>query len=169
LRKKYSELKGWYLNDQVIKVYQIYQTVLKNLSSKVHILGRCSQCHIEFITTQSNQGRNDLRCPFGCRQIHKKNESNKRSTAYYKTPEGKNKKKVQNNKRKKNVTCSEENESLSPSLSTTVLYIQLVLTAIYKKSLSILAINKLVEMVRIELRQHGLEKIIKSIIVTGYE
>ena len=34
-------------------------------------------------------GRIDLRCPFGCRTHHRKQRSNQRSAAYYRTPSGK--------------------------------------------------------------------------------
>jgi hypothetical protein len=40
-----------------------------------------------------------LRCPFGCRQHHRKQRSNQRSTAYYQTDSGKRKKKRLNAKR----------------------------------------------------------------------
>jgi hypothetical protein len=40
-----------------------------------------------------------LRCPFGCREAHRKRRSTERSVAYYATAEGKAKKKMQNGKR----------------------------------------------------------------------
>jgi hypothetical protein len=40
-----------------------------------------------------------LRCPFGCREAHRKRRSTERSVAYYTTVEGKVKKKMQNGKR----------------------------------------------------------------------
>jgi hypothetical protein len=40
-----------------------------------------------------------LRCPFGCREAHRKQRSTERSVAYYTTAEGKAKKKIQNGKR----------------------------------------------------------------------
>jgi hypothetical protein len=40
-----------------------------------------------------------LRCPFGCREAHRKQRSTERSVAYYATAEGKAKKKMQNGKR----------------------------------------------------------------------
>jgi len=44
-------------------------------------------------------GRQDLRCPFGCRLAHRRQCSNERSVAYYRTAEGQQKKKLQNGKR----------------------------------------------------------------------
>jgi len=44
-----------------------------------------------------------LRCPFGCREAHRRQRSNERSVEYYRTPEGKIKKKALNaNRYKKN-------------------------------------------------------------------
>jgi hypothetical protein len=49
-----------------------------------------------------------LRCPFGCRQHHRKQRSNQRSTAYYQTAEGKVKKEIQNAKRKQKAARGEQ-------------------------------------------------------------
>jgi len=40
-----------------------------------------------------------LRCPFGCREAHRKQRSTERSVASYTTEEGKAKKRIQNGKR----------------------------------------------------------------------
>lgn len=40
-----------------------------------------------------------MRCPFGCREAHRKQRSSERSATYYTTAEGKAKKKMQNGKR----------------------------------------------------------------------
>lgn len=74
------------------------------LVAKPHLRGRltrCCECGIFFPTHPRNRGRNDLRCPFGCRQAHRKRCSTQRSVEYYRTPEGKVKKRMQNNKRKR--------------------------------------------------------------------
>jgi len=41
-----------------------------------------------------------LRCPFGCREAHREQRSTRRSVAYYRTKEGKAKKRTQNGKRR---------------------------------------------------------------------
>ena len=51
------------------------------------------------MTHPRNAGGSDLRCPFGCREVHRKQRSTERSVAYYATAEGKMKKKTQNGKR----------------------------------------------------------------------
>jgi hypothetical protein len=42
-----------------------------------------------------------MRCPFGCRQANRKQSSTRRSVAYYRTPEGKLKKSIQNGRRRR--------------------------------------------------------------------
>lgn len=42
-----------------------------------------------------------MRCPFGCRRAHQNRCSTQRSVEYYRTAEGKVKKRQQNNKRKR--------------------------------------------------------------------
>jgi hypothetical protein len=72
------------------------------LKDKPHLrkcLSRCRHCHIFFFTHPRNAGRTDLGCPFGCRQVHRRKSAIKRSTEYYKTPEGKEKKQQLNARR----------------------------------------------------------------------
>jgi hypothetical protein len=47
-----------------------------------------------------------LRCPFGCRQHHRQQQSNRRSTAFYQTEEGKAKKSELNQRR--SLACQAE-------------------------------------------------------------
>ena len=63
-------------------------------------LKRCKHCHIFFLTHPRNADREDLRCPFGCKEAHRKRCSTQRSVAYYDTKGGKFKKSVQNGKRR---------------------------------------------------------------------
>lgn len=62
-------------------------------------LCRCKNCRIFFICCDSNRGRNDIGCPFGCALESRKKKAQKRSSEYYKTEEGKGKKKQLNKKR----------------------------------------------------------------------
>lgn len=66
----------------------------------------CKQCGIRFLTHPRNAGRRDLRCPFGCRQRHRRARSCQRSSAYYRTPEGRRKKKLLNARRQRKAACS---------------------------------------------------------------
>lgn len=63
-------------------------------------LRRCVHCRIFFLTHPRNAGRRDLRCPFGCQQAHRKRRSTERSVEYYGSEVGKQKKKLQNGKRR---------------------------------------------------------------------
>jgi hypothetical protein len=59
----------------------------------------CAECGIRFLTHPRNAGRQNLRCPFGCRQHHRRQRSCQRSTAYYRTATGRVKKKWLNARR----------------------------------------------------------------------
>lgn len=72
------------------------------LRAKPHLrvgLTRCRQCGIFFLTHPRNAGRHDLRCPFGCREAHRRQASARRSAAYYCDPKGKRKKRDLNQRR----------------------------------------------------------------------
>lgn len=72
------------------------------LRAKRHLracLTRCRHCRIFFLTHPRNTRRRDLRCPFGCREAHRKQASAQRSAAYYRQPKGKRKKSDLNQRR----------------------------------------------------------------------
>ena len=79
--------------------YVVLRSVLRSRPDLRRCLSRCRHCRIFFLTHPCNAGRRDLRCPFGCREAHRKRRSTERSVAYYATAEGKAKKKMQNGKR----------------------------------------------------------------------
>ena len=96
--KKYR----WFVNEY----YQTLRIVLKATPEAHRILTRCAYCGIYFLTASSNRGRKDIRCPFGCREKHKKEASKYRSTAYYQTRQGQIKRQIQNAKRYRKITES---------------------------------------------------------------
>lgn len=63
------------------------------------IILHCSKCGILFLSSKSNQGRNDIFCSFGCRDIHKREKAKARSKRYYATEKGKERKRQLNRKR----------------------------------------------------------------------
>ena len=65
----------------------------------------CADCGLRFLTHPRNRGRQDLRCPFGCRAHHRRECSRQRSVAYYRTATGKQKKK-RLNARRSELPCS---------------------------------------------------------------
>lgn len=59
----------------------------------------CCQCGIRFFTHPRNARRADLRCPFGCRQHHRRQLANARSRKYSRTARGARNKKLLNGRR----------------------------------------------------------------------
>ena len=87
------------------------------LNARPHLrrlLCHCRHCGIGFITDPRNAGREDMGCPFGCRQAHRKRESTRRSVEYYRTPEGKIKKRAINNSRRPRPETSAEDPQPQP-------------------------------------------------------
>jgi hypothetical protein len=84
----------------VLQYYYVLRSVLLASPHLRQCLTRCKHCRIFFLTHPRNAGRSDLMCPFGCRQAHRKECSTKRSTEYYRTNEGKAKKKALNEQRR---------------------------------------------------------------------
>jgi len=83
----------------VLECYVLLRSVLR---AKPHLracLTRCRHCGIFFLTHPRNAGRQDLGCPFGCREAHRKQASAQRSAAYYRDPKGKRKKRDLNQRR----------------------------------------------------------------------
>jgi len=85
----------------------VLRSVLRSHPHLRRCLKRCKHCRIFFITHPRNidpkrlRCRKDLRCPFGCREAHRKLCSTQRSVAYYHTKGGKFKKNIQNGERRR--------------------------------------------------------------------
>jgi hypothetical protein len=96
---------GWYrqagIRSLVLQYYFVLRSVLRAKPFLQGCLTRCRHCRIFFLTHPCNAGRKDLRCPFGCSEEHRRRHSSKRSVEYYRTDEGKLKKKIQNGRRGK--------------------------------------------------------------------
>ena len=78
----------------------------------------CADCGIRFLTHPCNAGRRNLRCPFGCRQHHRRECSCQRSTAYYRTAAGKTKKKRLNGRRQGRQAAQPQATSPHPQAGT---------------------------------------------------
>ena len=96
--------------------YVVLRSVLRSRPDLRRCLSRCRHCRIFFLTHPRNAGRGDLRCPFGCREAHRKQRSTERSVAYYTTAEGKAKKKMQNGKRAQGGVRADANPPVTRSL-----------------------------------------------------
>lgn len=85
----------------VLAYYVVLRSVLRLKPWLRKCLARCRHCGIYFLTDPRNAGRQNLGCPFGCRQAHRRRQSTRRSVAYYREPEGKAKKRDLNARRRK--------------------------------------------------------------------
>jgi hypothetical protein len=85
----------------VLSYYVVLRSVLRLKPWLRKCLARCRHCGIFFVTDVRNAGRQDLGCPFGCRQAHRRSQSTRRSVAYYREPEGQEKKRQLNARRRK--------------------------------------------------------------------
>lgn len=103
IREYFQFGPGWYrqsgVRGLVLQYYFLLRSVLRAKPRLVGCLTRCRHCRIFFLTHPCNAGRQDLGCPFGCQEANRKRRSQQRSVEYYRTPEGKFKKKLQNGKR----------------------------------------------------------------------
>ncbi len=104
----------WYrsgeVRDLALEYYFVLRSVLRTHPELRQYRTRCRHCRIFFITDPRNVGRSDLRCPFGCREAHRKQCSTQRSVSYYQDDCGKIKKKIQNRKRKSRVIEPDEED-----------------------------------------------------------
>lgn len=124
----------------VKEYYQTLRIVLKATPKNHRELTRCAHCGIYFLTAPSNRGRKDIRCPFGCREQHKKEASKYRSTAYYQTDDGKIKRQIQNAKRYKNVkdpdSALKKKEQLSKEKGSFIGYLRFIISLMEGKYIS---------------------------------
>jgi hypothetical protein len=73
----------------------------------------CCHCGIGFLTHPRNARRRNLRCPFGCRDHHRRQSSRQRCAAYYQTAVGQVKKKRLNARRgsvSRSASCQPQEE-----------------------------------------------------------
>ena len=92
----------------MLEYYWVLRSVVRERPEVRRCLCRCRHCRIFFITDPRNAERQDLGCPFGCREAYRKQESTRRSVAYYREPEGKLKKQQLNGKRSRVAVAGRE-------------------------------------------------------------
>ena len=83
----------------VAQYYWAVRSILRDKPQLRKCLTRCRHCGILFFTHPRNAGRDDLGCPFGCRQAHRKQSAKQRSLEFYSSDAGKIKKKYLNERR----------------------------------------------------------------------
>ena len=99
-----------------------------------------------------------MRCPFGCRQAHRKRRSTQRSVAYYKTAEGKAKKQMQNGKRARGRGRADAHPSAPAALEFTtgmVSYVAMVASLIEGRRVSG---AEMFQMLLRAMRQHSMAR-----------
>lgn len=87
----------------MLSYYVVLRSVVRLKPWLRKCLERCRHCGIFFLTDARNAGRQDLGCPFGCRQAHRRMQSTRRSVDYYRHPSGKDKKRDLNARRRKSL------------------------------------------------------------------
>jgi hypothetical protein len=75
----------------VLEYYVVLDSILRDKPEVRHLLAWCRHCGIPFIRDPRNAGREDLGCPFGCADLHRRRDSNERSARYNSSPVGKRK------------------------------------------------------------------------------
>jgi hypothetical protein len=147
----------------VARYYWAIRFVIKQQPELKRCLTRCRHCQILFFTHPRNAGRNDLRCPFGCRQAHHRQKSTERSVSYYRSKEGKKKKIALNQRRNqiKDIPASIGDRALGIKIEAdqaVFSHIQVVISLIegYQVSLEIIKslVAKLLRQQRIDLRKN---------------
>lgn len=118
-------------------------------------LTRCRHCGLFFITDPRNAGRRDLHCPFGCREAHRRRESLKRSTEYYRSDVGRIKKRIQNDKRRLPREAEVLAEGVLSYAPWLIAYLKVLLSLIEGRRVGRVEI---VELVKRVLRQHSMAR-----------
>jgi hypothetical protein len=144
----------------VVQYYLLLRSIIKEKSHLRKCLKRCRHCRILFFTHPRNAGRNNLGCPFGCREEHRRVESIKRSIEYYQSSEGKKKKRYLNGRRTAPVEEEIEDETVNDNRETevapsTLLHIQLATSLIEGRSVGLKEVMVMVDRI---LRQHSIGK-----------
>jgi hypothetical protein len=103
LAEVYSFREDWHQGvcaSPLIRQYQVaLDAALKRRPDLHGCAVACCHCGIRFLTHPRNAGRENLRCPFGCRQHHRRERANERSRRHSQSDSAKRKKKRLNGKR----------------------------------------------------------------------
>jgi hypothetical protein len=106
IREHFQFCPDWYrfslpIRQLVGQYYVVVRSLLRQKPRLRAYLCRCRHCRIFFLTHPRNAGRRDLACPFGCRQALRRQNSTRRSVEYYRSDEGKGKKRMHNQRRQR--------------------------------------------------------------------
>jgi hypothetical protein len=134
----------------------LLRSVLRIRPGLRRCLTRCRHCRIFFLTDPRNAGRRDLGCPFGCREVHRRHQSSRRSSAYYREEPGKLKKRLLNARRRKirspvTVTDAPAPAEPLPWPRGILLYVRLLVRLIEGR---LVTLEEVLEMLKRAVRQH---------------
>ena len=99
----FSFSEDWHKQERarpLVRQYQIaLDAVLEARPELTDCAVECKHCGIRFFTHPRNAGREDLRCPFGCRKHHRRKLGRERSRRCSQKAEAKEKKQAHNKRR----------------------------------------------------------------------
>jgi hypothetical protein len=133
--------------------------VIRTNPPLVCCLKRCRHCRIFFLTHPCNAGRNDLRCPFGCRKTHRKRASASRAASYYRKHPDEKRRHNRNrylSEAKDERGIEEEKQGLVEEWSRPIIkHVRMVVSLIEGRRVSL---DEVVGMVKRISRQHSLTR-----------
>ena len=147
----------------VLSYYALLRLIVREVPELRRCLCHCRHCGIFFIADPRNAKRTDLGCPFGCRESYRKQRSSERSAAYYRTSEGRIKKRLQNARRRRTGLVSKSGEqelmggaakprsSAEGKISGIAVYLAMVIGLIERRRVRVWEIQGLLERI---VRQH---------------
>lgn len=159
----YQARASWYrevgLRRLAARYYRALRRAIIRDATLRQVLYRCPDCHIFFITYWSNRNRVGIRCPMGCRDHYRRQQASKRSTAYYQTDDGKDKKKTINAQRS---SCGGSPRKQAESAVLTddcrmLRYLKFILERVDRRRVTSEDIQRLFIEICDLLRQHSLE------------
>lgn len=114
----------------MLEYYRLLRSILKDHPHLRKYVTRCRDCGIFIFIQPCNvrpvekedeheparkKRRQNLGCPFGCRVAHRKKSAAERVKKYYNTPAGKEKKRIQNAKRKEEADQNQATKESRPA------------------------------------------------------
>ena len=111
-------MPAWYRSgtarEKALAYYRQLRRLLHGRPELRGLLVRCRICRVFFLTHPRNAGRNDLRCHFGCLPHDQARKSTDRSADYYRSQQGKAKKRELNARRGGDKGGKTQKKDLSP-------------------------------------------------------
>jgi hypothetical protein len=115
LRRHFEFRADWYRGAAASVAAVVYYSALRSAlwmypeARRCRV--RCAECGIFFLSDPRNLHLAKQRCPFGCRQAHRREASTRRSAAYYRTLDGRVKRHEQNRRRNRQRSVAVQSEA----------------------------------------------------------